>query len=154
MKSVDLNCDLGESFGSFVVGQDELILKHITSANIAGGYHAGDHNVMAKTVHLAKENGVSIGAHPGFPDLLGFGRRNIQTDPEDIYNFVIYQISALKGFCELNDVPLHHVKPHGALFNMSSQDPVMAEAIAQAIYDTVLRNIKEPPSSNRRADSF
>jgi UPF0271 protein len=135
MKSVDLNCDLGESFGSFVVGQDELILKHITSANIACGYHAGDHNVMAKTVKLAKENEVSIGAHPGFPDLLGFGRRNIHTDPEDIYNFVIYQMSALQGFCKLHDVPLHHVKPHGALFNMASKDQVMAEAIAQAVYD-------------------
>ncbi|MFC0472527.1 5-oxoprolinase subunit PxpA [Halalkalibacter kiskunsagensis] len=136
MKSVDLNCDLGESFGSFVVGQDELILDHITSANIACGYHAGDHNVMAKTVKMAKEKGVSIGAHPGFPDLLGFGRRVIQTDPTDIYHFVIYQINALKGFCHIHDVPMNHVKPHGALFNMAAKDPLVAEAIARAVYDT------------------
>ncbi|WP_332698306.1 5-oxoprolinase subunit PxpA [Halalkalibacter lacteus] len=136
MKSVDLNCDLGESFGTFVVGQDELILEHITSANIACGYHAGDHNVMAKTVKMAKEKGVSIGAHPGFPDLLGFGRRVIETDPMDIYHFVIYQISALKGFCYIHDVPMNHVKPHGALFNMAAKDPVVAEAIAKAVYDT------------------
>ncbi|WP_209124032.1 5-oxoprolinase subunit PxpA [Alkalihalobacillus sp. BA299] len=135
MKTVDLNCDLGESFGSFVVGQDELILEPITSANIACGYHAGDHNVMAKTVKLAKEKGVSIGAHPGFPDLIGFGRRAIQTEPSDIYHFVIYQISALQGFCKINGVKMNHVKPHGALYNMAAKDPVVAEAIAQAVYD-------------------
>ncbi|MGO4889234.1 LamB/YcsF family protein [Anaerobacillus sp. MEB173] len=136
MKSVDLNCDLGESYGSFVVGQDEQILDYITSANIACGYHAGDHNVMSKTVKLAKEKGVSIGAHPGFPDLLGFGRREIKTSPEDIYNFVIYQISALQGFCKINDIRMHHVKPHGALFNIAAKDSNVAEAIAQAVYDT------------------
>ncbi|MFC0560250.1 5-oxoprolinase subunit PxpA [Halalkalibacter alkalisediminis] len=136
MKSVDLNCDLGESFGTFVVGQDKLILEHITSANIACGYHAGDHNVMSKTVKMAKEKGVSIGAHPGFPDLLGFGRRVIQTDPTDIYHFVVYQISALKGFCQIHDVDMNHVKPHGALYNVAAKDPLIAEAIAKAVYDT------------------
>ncbi|WP_078430029.1 5-oxoprolinase subunit PxpA [Alkalihalobacterium alkalinitrilicum] len=135
MKSVDLNCDLGESFGSFVVGQDELVLAQITSANIACGYHAGDHNVMAKTVKMAKEKGVSIGAHPGFPDLIGFGRRVIQTEPSDIYHFVIYQIGALQGFCKVNDVEIRHVKPHGALYNTAAKDPKVAEAIAQAVYE-------------------
>lgn len=135
MKIVDLNSDLGESFGAYQIGQDEKILELISSANIACGYHAGDHNVMAKTVKLAAEKDVSIGAHPGFPDLLGFGRREIQTSPEDIYHFVVYQISALKGFCQINHVPLVHVKPHGALFNMGAKDPVVAEAIATAVHD-------------------
>ncbi|OIJ20770.1 lactam utilization protein LamB [Anaerobacillus alkalidiazotrophicus] len=135
MKSIDLNCDLGESFGAFVVGQDELILQHITSANIACGYHAGDHNVMAKAVQMAKKKGVSIGAHPGFPDLLGFGRRVIETEPDDIYHFVVYQIGALQGFCKCNNVRLNHVKPHGALYNMAAKDPILAEAIAKAVYD-------------------
>ncbi|MDV2886670.1 5-oxoprolinase subunit PxpA [Alkalihalophilus pseudofirmus] len=136
MTRVDLNCDLGESFGAYKIGQDEFILDHISSANVACGYHAGDHNVMAATVKMAKERGVSIGAHPGFQDLMGFGRRQIQTSPEDIYHFVIYQINALKGFCHLNNVSMKHVKPHGALFNMAAKDPVMAKAIAQAVYDT------------------
>ncbi|MED1599839.1 5-oxoprolinase subunit PxpA [Alkalihalophilus marmarensis] len=136
MTRVDLNCDLGESFGAYKIGQDEFILDHISSANVACGYHAGDHNVMAQTVKVAKERGVSIGAHPGFQDLIGFGRRQIQTSPEDIYHFVIYQINALKGFCHLNNVSMKHVKPHGALFNMAAKDPVMAKAIAQAVHDT------------------
>ncbi|MDV2685747.1 5-oxoprolinase subunit PxpA [Alkalihalophilus lindianensis] len=136
MKRVDLNCDLGESFGAYKIGQDELILDYISSANVACGYHAGDHNVMAETVKMAKEKKVSIGAHPGFQDLMGFGRRAIQTSPEDIYHFIIYQINALKGFCHLHNVPMKHVKPHGALFNMAAKDPVMAEAIAKAVYDT------------------
>jgi 5-oxoprolinase (ATP-hydrolysing) subunit A len=136
MKRIDLNCDLGESFGAYKIGQDDFILDHISSANVACGYHAGDHNVMAETVKMAKEKKVSIGAHPGFQDLMGFGRRAIQTSPEDIYHFIIYQISALKGFCHLHDVPMKHVKPHGALFNMAAKDPVIAEAIAKAVYDT------------------
>jgi len=104
MKVVDLNCDLGESFGAYKLGKDEWILPHITSANIACGYHAGDHNVMAQTVKLAVRNKVRVGAHPGYPDLMGFGRRFIQTDPEDIYHLMIYQISALRGFCDLYNV--------------------------------------------------
>lgn len=135
MKSIDVNSDLGESFGAYQIGQDDRLLELVSSANIACGYHAGDHNVMAKTVKMAAEKGVSIGAHPGFPDLLGFGRRPIQTEPMDIYHSVIYQISALKGFCQLNHVRLHHVKPHGALFNMAAKDPIVAEAIATAVYD-------------------
>ncbi|WP_100371714.1 LamB/YcsF family protein [Bacillus sp. FJAT-45037] len=135
MKQIDLNCDLGESFGSYTIGQDELILDHISSANIACGYHAGDHNVMAKTVKMAKEKGVSIGAHPGFQDLMGFGRRVIETSQIDIYNSVVYQINALKGFCQLYNVRMKHVKPHGALYNMAAKDAGVAKAIAEAVYD-------------------
>jgi UPF0271 protein len=140
MRSVDLNCDLGESFGAYKIGQDEKILDHVTSANVACGFHAGDHNVMAKTVKMAAAKGVKIGAHPGFPDLLGFGRRLIETNPEDIYNFVVYQISALKGFCDIEGVRMQHVKPHGALFNLAATDRAVAEAIAKAVYD-VDRNL-------------
>ncbi|WP_280769543.1 LamB/YcsF family protein [Salipaludibacillus daqingensis] len=136
MYNIDLNSDLGESFGAYKIGMDEKVLELVTSANIACGYHAGDHNVMAATVKLAAEKGVGIGAHPGFPDLLGFGRRNIQTTPLDIYHFIVYQMSALKGFCDLNDVKMQHVKPHGALFNMATVDKGMAEAIAEAVYDS------------------
>lgn len=136
MYTVDLNSDLGESFGAFKVGQDEKVLELVTSANIACGYHAGDHNVMAETVRMAAEKGVGIGAHPGFPDLIGFGRRKIQTTPKDIYNFVVYQISALNGFCQIYNAKMRHVKPHGALFNMASVDQSISEAIAEAVYDS------------------
>ncbi len=95
---IDLNSDIGESFGPYTIGLDEEVLKIITSANIACGYHAGDHNTMYETVRTAKGNGVGIGAHPGLPDLQGFGRRHIKVDPEDVYRFVTYQIGALKGF--------------------------------------------------------
>jgi UPF0271 protein len=135
MKFVDLNCDLGESFGAYKMGDDEQILKHITSANIACGYHAGDHNVMAKTVKVAGDNKVKVGAHPGYPDLLGFGRRFIQTDPDDVYHFMIYQIGALQGFCHIHNIQMQHVKPHGALFNAAAVNKEIAEAIAKAVYD-------------------
>ncbi|RXJ00253.1 LamB/YcsF family protein [Anaerobacillus alkaliphilus] len=135
MLKIDLNSDLGESFGHYKIGQDEEVLKLITSANIACGYHAGDHNVMAQTVKIAVENNVAIGAHPGYQDLIGFGRRNIQTSPRDIYHSMIYQISALQGFCHIHNVKMQHVKPHGALFNMASVDKDVAEAIAEAVYD-------------------
>lgn len=135
MDFVDLNCDLGESFGAYSIGKDALILPHITSANIACGYHAGDHNVMAQTVKLAADNNVRVGAHPGYPDLMGFGRRFIETTPEDIYHFMIYQISALKGFCKIHNIRMQHVKPHGALFNAATVDSEIAEAVACAVYD-------------------
>ncbi len=135
MLTIDLNSDLGESFGHYKIGQDDEVLKLITSANIACGYHAGDHNVMAKTVKLAAENKVAIGAHPGFQDLIGFGRRNIETSPRDIYHSLVYQISALQGFCKIHNVKMQHVKPHGALFNMASVDKNVAKAIAEAVYD-------------------
>lgn len=132
---IDLNCDLGESFGPYVLGNDEEVLKEITSANIACGYHAGDYRVMAQTVKQAAAAGVSAGAHPGFQDLQGFGRREIQTSPEEVYQLTVYQISALQGFCRIESTAMQHVKPHGALYNMAGRDPGLAEAIAAAVYD-------------------
>ncbi|WP_416147862.1 LamB/YcsF family protein [Salipaludibacillus sp. HK11] len=133
--TVDLNSDIGESFGLYQMGQDEEVLKFISSANIACGYHAGDHNVMNKTVKLAVERGVAIGAHPGLPDLAGFGRRFIDVTPDDVYNMVIYQVSGLQGFVQIHGDSLHHVKPHGALFHMATKDPIIAKAVATAVYD-------------------
>jgi 5-oxoprolinase (ATP-hydrolysing) subunit A len=132
----DLNSDLGESFGAYVVGNEEDVLPHISSVNIACGYHAGDHNVMARTVELAVRYGVGIGAHPGYQDLIGFGRRDIETSMEDIYHAVLYQIGALQAFCRAHGVPLQHVKPHGALFNKAAVDTGTAEAVAGAVADT------------------
>lgn len=130
---IDLNCDLGESFGHYVLGQDELILDLVTSANIACGYHAGDHNVMSKTVSLAVEKQVSIGAHPGFPDLMGFGRREMQLSPDEVFHLVLYQVGALQAFTRYYGTQLQHVKPHGALYNMAATRLQYAEAIAKAV---------------------
>ncbi|RDW20002.1 lactam utilization protein LamB [Oceanobacillus arenosus] len=132
---VDLNSDLGESFGAYKMGQDDLVMEFITSANIACGYHAGDHNTIRHTIRKATENNVGLGAHPGFQDLSGFGRRKMQVDSEEIYNLVAYQIGAVQAFATINHNKLHHVKPHGALYNMASKDKEMAHAIAQAVYD-------------------
>ncbi|MBD8004334.1 LamB/YcsF family protein [Bacillus norwichensis] len=134
MHKVDLNCDMGESFGSFVVGNDDALLDFITSANIACGSHAGDPSTMKKTVRKALEKNVAIGAHPGFPDLQGFGRREIKISPEETYDLVVYQIGALQAFVKSEGGKLQHVKPHGALFNMAAKDPDLAEAIAEAVY--------------------
>ncbi|GAE28888.1 LamB/YcsF family protein [Halalkalibacter hemicellulosilyticus] len=135
MLTVDLNGDVGESFGVYKVGNDRLLMKEVTSVNIACGYHAGDHNTMAQTVKMAAEQGLEIGAHPGYQDLIGFGRRSIQTTPEDIYHMIVYQVSSLKGFCQLFQVPLKHVKPHGALYNEAAINREVADAIAQAVVD-------------------
>lgn len=134
MVRVDLNSDIGESFGAYKIGQDTQVLNFITSANIACGYHAGDHNVMSNTVKMAIDKGVGIGAHPGLPDLIGFGRRPMEVDPKDVYNFVVYQIGALQGFAQVHSTSLNHVKPHGALFNMASIHKEIAQAIAEAVY--------------------
>jgi 5-oxoprolinase (ATP-hydrolysing) subunit A len=133
--SVDLNCDLGESYGLYKIGNDEEVLKHISSANIACGYHAGDHNVMMETVKMAKSHGVKIGAHPGFPDLHGFGRREINMSLREIYNLTVYQIGALSAVAKACGTMLVHVKPHGALYNMASKDKLIADAIAEAVMD-------------------
>ncbi|MFH4876537.1 5-oxoprolinase subunit PxpA [Staphylococcus cohnii] len=132
---VDLNCDLGEAFGNYSFGGDDQIIPLITSANIACGFHAGDQHVMNQTVELAKANGVGIGAHPGLPDLQGFGRRNMDLSPKEIYDIVIYQLGALSGFCNVHQVKINHVKPHGALYQMGARDKAIAYAIAQAVYD-------------------
>lgn len=133
MFKVDLNCDLGESFGCYKLGMDEQVIPYISSANIACGFHAADPMVMYKTVGLAKENQVHIGAHPGFPDLVGFGRRNMNIPPDEVKRIIQYQTGALEAFCRVHNVPLRHIKPHGALYNMASKDMKLALAIVQAI---------------------
>ncbi|MCL3781341.1 LamB/YcsF family protein [Prolixibacteraceae bacterium JC049] len=133
MFQVDLNCDLGESFGTYKIGNDEAIMPHISSANIACGFHAGDPLTMEKTILMALQHGVAIGAHPGYPDLVGFGRRNMQIAPEEVKAIVKFQVAALKGMTEAHGGKLQHVKPHGALYNQAAKDPRLAEAIAQAI---------------------
>ena len=133
-KRIDLNSDLGESFGSYVMGMDERILEVITSANIACGFHAGDPDVMQKTVRIAMENGVAIGAHPGLPDLVGFGRRTMGITPKEAYTMMVYQIGALDAFVRAEGGKMQHVKPHGALYNMAAKDVGLAEAIAESLY--------------------
>lgn len=134
MKVIDINCDMGESFGAYKLGQDEEILKYVTSANIACGFHAGDPATMRKTVRLALENGVGIGVHPGLQDLIGFGRRNMDISPEEAYDLVVYQIGALSAFVKSEGGKIQHVKAHGALYNMAAQNKELSEAIAKAVY--------------------
>jgi 5-oxoprolinase (ATP-hydrolysing) subunit A len=133
--TIDLNADAGESFGAWQLGNDQALFNVVSSANIACGFHAGDPLTIQKTIALAKQKNVSIGAHPGYPDLVGFGRRALKTTPNEVYADVLYQISALHGFSKVADVPLRHVKAHGALSNVASQDAVTAKAIAQAVSD-------------------
>jgi 5-oxoprolinase (ATP-hydrolysing) subunit A len=135
MRRVDLNCDMGESFGAWRMGADEAVLPHVTSASIACGFHAGDPGVMRRTVRAAAERGVAIGAHPSLPDLAGFGRRRMDVTPEEAYALVVYQVGALLGFTCAARVRLSHVKPHGALYNMAASDAALAEAIARAVRD-------------------
>jgi UPF0271 protein len=130
---IDINCDLGESYGAFKVGNDEKIMSHITSANVACGFHAGDPVIMAQTINLAKKHNVAIGAHPGYPDLLGFGRREMQLTLEEVRNYTIYQVSALQGFARIAGVSLQHVKPHGALYNTAAKDEKLSKAIVDAV---------------------
>ncbi|MCP4720430.1 MAG: 5-oxoprolinase subunit PxpA, partial [Desulfobacteraceae bacterium] len=132
---MDLNCDMGESFGAYSIGMDDQVMKHISSANIACGWHAGDPMVMNKTVKLAAENNVGIGAHPGYPDLMGFGRRNMFCTREEIQQYIIYQVGALAAFCRVHQTKLTHVKPHGALYLEAVENETTARAIAQGIID-------------------
>ncbi|EJW17228.1 LamB/YcsF family protein [Paenibacillus alvei] len=135
MHRIDINCDMGESFGAYRLGSDEAILPFVTSVNIACGFHAGDPTVMKRTVTAALERGVAIGAHPGLPDLAGFGRRNLDITPEEAYDMVVYQVGALYGFVTATGGQMQHVKPHGALYNMAASDYALAEAIARAVHD-------------------
>ncbi len=130
-KRVDLNCDMGESFGPYKMGCDEELMPYISSANIACGFHAGDAMCMRQTVQLAEEAGVAIGAHPGFPDLMGFGRREMRVSPEEIRNYVTYQVGALQAFTRTKK--LQHVKAHGSLYNMGVQHEEVAQAVAEAV---------------------
>jgi UPF0271 protein len=131
---IDLNCDMGESFGIFKIGNDEEMMKQVTSISVAGGLHAGDPHVMRKTVTLAKKYGVAVGAHPGYPDLIGFGRRKLEVTPEEAKDYILYQVGALKAFCEAAGVELQHVKPHGQFYNMAWKDEALARAILEAIH--------------------
>ncbi len=133
MYQIDLNCDLGESFGAYTIGRDGEVIPFITSANVACGFHASDPMVMKETVRLAKENGVAVGAHPGFLDLMGFGRREMKISPEEAKAYVQYQIGALQAICKAEGVILQHVKPHGALYNMAGKDYALAEALCQGV---------------------
>ena len=133
MKKIDLNCDMGESFGAYKLGMDDEVIQYITSANIACGWHAGDPLVMDTTVKMAVERGVGVGAHPGYPDLLGFGRRNMDCTPNEIQKYLVCQIGALKAVCKVNGAVLRHVKPHGALYLTAVENEDVARAIAQAI---------------------
>lgn len=135
MYHVDLNSDLGESFGLYTIGNDEEVLQYVSSANIACGFHAGDPHVMQRTVAMAAAAGVAVGAHPGVPDLMGFGRRKMDITPQEAYAMVLYQVGALQAFTTAAHVPLQHVKPHGALYNMAAKDKALAAAIAQAVHD-------------------
>jgi len=130
---VDINCDMGESFGNYKIGMDEEVIKLITSANIACGFHAGDPGVMNRTVRMAKEFGVGIGAHPGFPDLVGFGRRNLGVSPREVTDMIIYQVGALQAFAKSIGAELQHVKPHGALYNMSAGNKELAAAVVEGV---------------------
>ncbi len=131
--SIDLNCDMGESFGAYRLGEDAAILPYITSANIACGFHAGDPGVMDETVRLAAQAGVRVGAHPGYPDLQGFGRREMSLSPAEAETMTLYQIGALAGFARAYGAELTHVKPHGALYNQAAKDRALAAALARAV---------------------
>lgn len=131
----DINSDLGESFGAYKIGCDSEVIPLISSANIACGWHAGDSVVMAKTVKTAAEAGIAIGAHPGFPDLMGFGRRNMTVSPDELKTYIVYQVGALNAFCKAEDVKMQHVKPHGAMYNMAAKDEKLADAICRGIVE-------------------
>ncbi len=132
-RTIDLNCDMGESFGAWTMGEDAAVMPHISSANIACGFHAGDATVMRRTVQLACRHGVALGAHVSLPDLQGFGRREMKISPAEVSDLVLYQIGALAGIVRAEGAVLAHVKPHGALYNMAARDRALADAIAAAV---------------------
>jgi UPF0271 protein len=135
MKKIDLNCDMGESYGAWKMGADAEVMPYISSANIACGFHAGDPATIRKTVRLAVDRGVAVGAHPSLPDLMGFGRRAMRISPQDMYDLIIYQAGAVEAFARVAGTKLHHVKCHGALYNMSVMDEALSEAMVRAVKD-------------------
>jgi UPF0271 protein len=149
---VDINCDLGESFGAFRVGNDAEIMPHITSANVACGFHAGDAVTIAQTISLAKRNKVAVGAHPGFLDLVGFGRREMKLSLEEVEDYVLYQIGAVYGLARAAGVGLQHVKPHGALYNMAAKDRSLSGAIVKAVKEFDADLIVFAPPGSALAD--
>jgi len=137
---IDINSDMGESFGAYTIGRDAGLMNAITSANVAAGFHAGDPSVLRETIRLARARGVAVGAHPGFPDLVGFGRRELNVTPKEAEDMVLYQVAAVAGVAAAEGVKLQHVKPHGALFNMAVRNAELSAAIARAVaaFDTSL----------------
>jgi len=135
MVRVDINCDMGESFGNWSMGRDEDVMPYITSANVAGGYHAGDPHVMRETVELAVDHDVGIGVHPGLPDKMGFGRRKLDATPEELRDYVSYQLGALSAFARARGTSVQHVKPHGAMYSMLSESPERARAVVEGVRD-------------------
>jgi UPF0271 protein len=135
MKRIDLNCDMGESYGAWKMGADAEVMPHISSANIACGFHGGDPATIRKTVKLAVDHGVAIGAHPSLPDIMGFGRRTMKITPQDMYDLVVYQAGAVEGFARAAGTRLHHIKCHGALYNMAANDEGLSEAMVRAAKD-------------------
>ncbi len=132
---IDINCDMGESYGAWKMGDDAAVMPYITSANIACGFHGGDPATIRTTVKLAVEHGVAVGAHPSLPDLQGFGRRAMNISPQDMYDLVVYQAGAVEAFARAAGVRLHHVKCHGALYNMAANDEALSDAMARAVKD-------------------
>ena len=130
---IDINADMGESFGAYTIGRDTGLMASITSANVAAGFHAGDPSVLRETIRLAKARGVAVGAHPGFPDLVGFGRRELNVTPKEAEDMVLYQVAAVAGVAGAEGVKIQHVKPHGALFNMAVRNAELSAAIARAV---------------------
>ena len=135
MPTIDINCDMGESFGNWRMGHDEEVMPYITSANIAAGYHAGDPHVMRETVELAADHDVGVGVHPGLPDKMGFGRREINATPGEVRDYVIYQLGALTGFAQSQGTTIQHVKPHGAMYSMLSKSPEHARAAMEGMLE-------------------
>jgi UPF0271 protein len=154
MKTIDLNCDMGESYGAWKMGADADVMPYISSANIACGFHGGDPATIRQTVRLAVEHGVAIGAHPSLPDLQGFGRRVMKISPQDMYDLVVYQAGAVEAFARAAGARLHHVKCHGALYNMAANDAALSEAMARALamieqgYVTALSGKRVPVSAD------
>jgi UPF0271 protein len=132
-KEIDLNCDMGESFGIYKIGNDEEMMKHVTSISVGCGFHGGDPHVMRKTVALAKNYGVAVGAHPGFPDMIGFGRRKLEIDRQEATDYILYQVGALKAFCEAYRIELQHVKPHGQFYQMMWRSEDLTQGVLEAI---------------------
>jgi UPF0271 protein len=135
MRTIDINCDMGESYGAWKMGADAEVMPFISSANVACGFHGGDPATIRKTVRLAVDHGVAIGAHPSLPDLQGFGRRAMKISPQDMYDLVVYQAGAVEAFARAAGARLHHVKCHGALYNMAANDEALSEAMARAARD-------------------
>ena len=132
---IDLHCDMGESFGIYTIGNDEEMMKHVTSISVGCGFHGGDPHVMRKTVTLARQYGVAVGAHPGFPDLIGFGRRKIEVTPQEAKDYILYQVGALKAFCDAAGLELQHVKPHGEFYQMLWRNEALARGVLEAIQE-------------------